>query len=73
MVLASVLFAGLLFAVVGDAPDSSHDIRTYEALRAKASKDSQAQIKLALWCEAHGLNAEGVKHLARRCYRIPRM
>src|SRR5262249_39783568 len=27
-------------------------------------RDPEAQIKLALWCEAHGLSAESVKHLA---------
>jgi tetratricopeptide (TPR) repeat protein len=64
MLHATVLFTGLLFAWVGDAPDSSHDIKTYEALKAKAGRDSQAQVKLALWCEAYGLNAERVKHLA---------
>jgi len=64
MLHATVLFTGLLFALVGDAPDSSHDLKTYEALRAKAGKDSQAQVKLALWCESRGLNAERVKHLA---------
>src|ERR1700722_14841368 len=64
MLHATVLFTGLLFAWVGDAPDSSHDIKTYEALKAKAGRDSQAQVKLALWCEAHGLNAERIKHLA---------
>jgi hypothetical protein len=64
MLHATVLFTGLLFALVGEAPDLSHDIKTYEALRAKAGKDSQAQVKLALWCESHGLNAERMKHLA---------
>ena len=64
MVQATVLFTGLLIALVGDAPDSSQHARTYEALKAKAGKDSQAQVKLSLWCEAHGLDAERVKHLA---------
>jgi hypothetical protein len=64
MLHATVLFTGLLFASVGDAPDSSHDLKTYEALKAKAGRDSQAQVKLALWCEVRGLNAERVKHLA---------
>ena len=72
MVHAAVLFTGLLVALVGDAPDSSHDIKTYEALRAKAGKDSQAQVKLALWCEAHGLNAERLKHLAQAVLSDPR-
>ena len=72
MVHAALLFAGLLVAQVGDPPASSHDIQTYEALKAKAGKDSQAQVKLALWCEAHGLNAERVKHLAQAVLSDPR-
>ena len=72
MVHSAVLFAGLLIALVGDAPDSSRDLRTYEALKAKAGKDSQAQVKLALWCEAHGLDAERMKHLAKAMLSDPK-
>jgi hypothetical protein len=36
----------------------------YEAARAKAGGDAEAQVRLALWCEAHGLQAERWKHLA---------
>jgi tetratricopeptide (TPR) repeat protein len=72
MVHATVLFTGLLIAVAGDAPNASHDLRTYEALKAKAGKDSQAQVKLALWCEAHGLTAERVKHLAQAVLSDPK-
>ena len=32
----------------------------------------QAQVKLALWCEAHGLNAERVKHLAQAVLSDPK-
>jgi hypothetical protein len=72
MVHVTVLFAGLLVALVGDAPDSSPDIKTYDALKAKAGKDSQAQVKLALWCESHGLNAERMKHLAQAMLSDPK-
>jgi hypothetical protein len=72
MLHVALLSAGLLIASVGDAPDSSQNPQTYEALKAKAGKDSQAQVKLALWCEAHGLNAERVKHLARAVLSDPK-
>jgi hypothetical protein len=36
----------------------------YDALRAKVSRDASAHVKLALWCEAHDLGPERVKHLA---------
>ena len=72
MVHAAVLVTGLLIALVGDAPDSSHDLKTYEALKPKAGKDSQAQVKLALWCESHGLDAERMKHLAQAVLSDPK-
>ena len=59
-----------LFAVVvtvfapQDAPGpTAADRKTYEAVRIKAGKDPAALVKLALWCEAHGLMAERGKHL----------
>jgi tetratricopeptide (TPR) repeat protein len=39
------------------------DRSTYEGVRKKAGQDPAALVKLALWCEAHGLSAERVKHL----------
>ena len=35
----------------------------YAAARGKAGQSADAQVKLALWCEAHGLSAERTKHL----------
>ena len=72
MVHAALLLSGLMIALVGDAPASPHDIQTYEALKAKAGKDSQAQVKLALWCEAHGLTAERMMHLAQAMLADPK-
>ena len=39
------------------------DLSAYEAAKSKAGRDADAQVKLALWCEAHGLTAERIKHL----------
>src|ERR1017187_775026 len=39
------------------------DRNTYQALKGKAGQDPAALVKLALWCEAHGLSAERLKHL----------
>jgi hypothetical protein len=36
----------------------------YEAARAKAGRDAEAHVRLALWCESRGLGAERLKHLA---------
>jgi hypothetical protein len=46
-------------------PDAvATDAQTYEAAKAKAGRNADAQVRLALWCEAHGMNAERLKHLA---------
>ncbi len=71
MVHIAVLCTGLLAAAIGDSPASCRDLQTYEALKAKAGNDTGAQVKLALWCEAHGLDAERVKHLARAMLSDP--
>jgi tetratricopeptide (TPR) repeat protein len=39
------------------------DREAYESAAAKAGRDPDAQVRLALWCEAHGLSAERMKHL----------
>jgi tetratricopeptide (TPR) repeat protein len=40
------------------------DLAAYESASAKAGKDADAHVQLALWCEARGLTAERMKHLA---------
>src|SRR6185437_2027085 len=40
------------------------DLAEYEAAKAGVGRDADAQVRLALWCEAHGLQAERVRHLA---------
>src|SRR5262245_12407215 len=37
----------------------------YEELQAKSGVSAGAEVRLALWCEEHGLEAERRKHLAR--------
>ncbi len=44
-------------------PSALADRKAYESAAAKAGRDPDAQVRLALWCEAHGLSAERVKHL----------
>jgi tetratricopeptide (TPR) repeat protein len=58
----------LALAVTGFAPldipaQATADRSTYEAVRRKAGNDPSALVKLALWCEAHGLSDERFKHL----------
>ncbi|MFO0952976.1 MAG: polymorphic toxin-type HINT domain-containing protein [Isosphaeraceae bacterium] len=68
VLLASVVAAG----VAGSAPPETGAVRSeYEAEAAKAGADPRAHLKLALWCEAHGLNAERLRHLAGAVLRDP--
>ena len=40
------------------------DRAAYESARKKAGRDAEAHVRLALWCESHGMTAERMKHLA---------
>ena len=72
MVHLALVYAGLLAGLAGDAPPSSQDLQTYEALERKAGDGPQAQVKLSLWCEAHGLNTERLKHLGQAILADPK-
>ena len=66
----SVLLCGALI-LGGPPPDGpAIDLSEREAYKtaaaaAVAGHDSTAQVRLALWCEAHGLTAERLQHLSR--------
>ena len=40
------------------------ELREYRSAAAAARRDPDAHVRLALWCEAHGLTAERLKHLS---------
>ena len=70
--MLATLLLGLGMGLLADIPagstpevaPSSADLDAYEAAREKVGRDPAAHIRLALWCEAHGLIAERRKHLA---------
>jgi hypothetical protein len=66
MALLTLLFAGLIGAPADEPspPPAADALKAYEAARTELGRELQAHVKLALWCEAHGLQAERVKHLA---------
>jgi hypothetical protein len=68
MTFALLLVCGL---VVADGPPGRDDRAAYEEAQAHAGRGAEAQVKLALWCEAHGLSAERLKHLARAVLTDP--
>ena len=62
--LCCVLFES---AVVDDKDSPaarSADLTNYQAAKNAAGHDALAHVRLALWCEAHGLTAERLKHLS---------
>jgi hypothetical protein len=69
MVAAVLLYSGI-FAVAFADPEPAADVPPadlvlyQEVSRGVAARDTDAQVGLALWCEAHGLEAERLKHLA---------
>jgi hypothetical protein len=65
MVSAFLLSCAFLAASEpADLRPSQADLAVYEGAREKVGRDADAHVKLSLWCEAHGLSAERIKHLA---------
>ena len=65
--ISSILISGAIIvgALAGDdVPKDRTDLDAYHAAAARAGHDANAHIRLALWCEAHGLSAERVTQLA---------
>lgn len=60
--LAAALVAAFLCS--DSAPPSPADLAAYREARAEAGRSAEAHVKLALWCEARGLDAERIEHLA---------
>src|SRR5262245_21106558 len=62
--IATLLVASSLLSALGPNESvSKTDLAAYEGAKAKVGRDADAHVKLALWCEAHGLTAERIKHL----------
>lgn len=56
MFVSSIVFLALFMIT----PETRHE---YEAALIRTSSDAAAQVRLALWCELHGLDAERKTHL----------
>ena len=60
------LGSAVVSARAGDVANPADAHRAaYEAAAASAGRDAEAQVRLALWCEARGMAAERTKHLTR--------
>jgi hypothetical protein len=62
LLLASVLLSAAQDPLPPDLP--REDQLAYQEAKTRAGLDPDANVRLAIWCEAHGLRAERVKHLA---------
>ena len=63
--MITAILLGSLFAVApAEAPSPETDLADYRATAEQVGRDAEAHLSLALWCEAHGLKAEELKHLA---------
>ena len=63
------LIAGTLASDPAPPPDPAS---SYRELREKAGRSPEEQVRLALWCEAHGLSAERLHHLTLAMLADPR-
>lgn len=67
--MLAALLASALIAADVPAPSprngpSAGEMAAFREAEAKAGRSADAHVKLALWCEAHGLSTERVEHLA---------
>jgi hypothetical protein len=64
MVSAVMLSCALLTAAEpADLRASRSDLAAYDSAKKQFGRDADSHVKLALWCEAHGLTVERLKHL----------
>ena len=65
MVTALILGSILLSAPPDPLPNdlAQEDRLVYEEAKARAGRDADANVSLALWCEAHGFGARRLEHL----------
>jgi hypothetical protein len=63
LVWLACLAAGPAAASSAGSPSNANDLALYEAARARMGRGADAQVRMALWCEAHGLDSERLKHL----------
>ena len=62
MIHCAIVYCCLLLVAQVDSA-APEDKRTYEAAAATAGRDALAHIRLASWCEIHGMHIERHKHL----------
>ena len=63
----------IVCSALAAAPEATagSNLTAYEAAKAKVGRDAPSLVKLALWCEANGLDAQRQKHLAQAVLADP--
>ncbi len=61
--MLSLLVCSALLAAGAESPGPDVH-RAYEEVRSQAGRSPDDQVRLALWCESHGMTAERLNHLA---------
>src|ERR1700733_5520433 len=61
--MLALVACSALLAVGLDAPPTLDAQQTYQEAKAKAGRSPEDQVRLALWCETHGLTAQRLHHL----------
>src|SRR4051812_33125288 len=74
LAMVSAILIGLVLLGAAPAGEASTDVdrAAYEDARGKVGRDPEAHVRLALWCERHGLGAERLRHLALAVLNDPR-
>ncbi len=71
--MLGLVCAGWMAAIPSAEPRGPADVaRAYQEARAGAGRAPGDQVRLALWCEAHGLTAERLHHLGLAVIANPR-
>jgi Pretoxin HINT domain len=71
MLLTLCLCVGMFGLAASENPVPARELAAYQAARAQNGIEPADHVKLALWCEAHEMPAERLKHLAIAVLRDP--
>ena len=72
--ISTILLSGVIvvgFPAQAKATADETDLQAYKRAAAQIGRDPDAHVKLALWCEAHGLSAERTRELTMAVLRDP--
>jgi hypothetical protein len=72
MLCFTLILAGVTVAAEPPAvAPGREDLEAYRSAAARVGRDADAHVRLALWCEARGLEPERLKHLALAVLNAP--